>query len=188
MEKAAESEVAPRAPVDSGEPAEDEQKVRLESNDVPPKSVAISRKAINLSEMLKTMLADLDGEKAEVVIPLPNVDGVTLELIVEWAEHHKNDPAPFEKRRVNEDDSEDSDSDDDEQDPEVSLVFTHYSYFVFVMHSWGDRRNYGTDDVMLTVTPVSPRMHYKNDEPNLSSLLLLYSFNETNSFLRIISG
>jgi hypothetical protein len=42
------------------------------------------------------------------------------------------------------------------------------TYFVFVMHSWWDRLNYGTDDVMLTdnVTPVSPRMHNKNEEPN----------------------
>ena len=29
-----------------------------------------------------------------------------------------------------------------------------------------DRLNCGTDAVMLTVTPVSPRMHNKNEEPN----------------------
>ena len=41
-----------------------------------------------------------------------------------------------------------------------------YTSFV-VMHSWWDRLNYRTDDVMLTVTPVSPRMHNKNEEPNI---------------------
>jgi hypothetical protein len=40
----------------------------------------------------------------------------------------------------------------------VIIVIT---YLVFVMHSWWDRLNFNTDDVMLTVTPVSPRMHTK---------------------------
>lgn len=33
-----------------------------------------------------------DGEP----IPLPNVDGSTLKLIIEWANHHKDDPASAE--------------------------------------------------------------------------------------------
>jgi hypothetical protein len=34
------------------------------------------------------------------------------------------------------------------------------------MNSWWDQLSYGTDDVVLTVTPVSPRMRNKNEEPN----------------------
>jgi hypothetical protein len=40
------------------------------------------------------------------------------------------------------------------------------TYFVFVMHSWWNRLNYKTDDVMLTGTLVLPIMHNKNEKPN----------------------
>jgi hypothetical protein len=43
----------------------------------------------------------------------------------------------------------------------IAILAMVITYFVFVMHSWSHRLNYGTDDVMLTVTPVSPRMHNK---------------------------
>jgi len=38
--------------------------------------------------------------------------------------------------------------------------------FAFVMHSWWDRFNYGTDDVMPTVKPDLSRMHNKNEVGN----------------------
>ncbi len=40
------------------------------------------------------------------------------------------------------------------------------TYFVFVRHSWWDRRNCERDVISAIVKPVSPRMHIKNEEPN----------------------
>jgi hypothetical protein len=46
----------------------------------------------------------------------------------------------------------------------LNPTITTITYFVFLIHSCSDRLNYATHDVMLTVTPVSPRMHNKNEE------------------------
>lgn len=50
---------------------------------------------VKCSGTIKTMLDDLglDGEE-EAVIPVPNVSSGILRLILQWANHHKNDPTP----------------------------------------------------------------------------------------------
>uniref|UniRef100_A0A914XQH1 Skp1-related protein n=1 Tax=Plectus sambesii TaxID=2011161 RepID=A0A914XQH1_9BILA len=95
--------------------------IQLCSNDDPPVSFTVPRKAVELSKTIKTMLEDLEGfDMEQTPIPLPNVDGPTLELIVKWVEQHQDDPPPVEKPRVEDDDSDDSDADDD-QEPEVVI-------------------------------------------------------------------
>lgn len=47
-----------------------------------------------ISGTIKTMLQECltDTGDGDVVIPLPNVNSSILEKILEWADHHKNDP------------------------------------------------------------------------------------------------
>ncbi len=48
----------------------------------------------------------------------------------------------------------------------LSFISISIWLFVFIIHSWSDRLNYATDDVTLTVTPVSQKMHKKNEVGN----------------------
>src|SRR5699024_636731 len=67
--------------------------IKLVSNDNEVFEVELE--VANMSEMLKTMLKNLgvDDTDAEP-IPLQNVNGRILNLIIKWATHHKDDPAP----------------------------------------------------------------------------------------------
>jgi len=47
------------------------------------------------------------------------------------------------------------------------LLFLDIYLLHFFMHSWWDRRNCERDVISSIVQPVSPRMHKKNEEPNL---------------------
>ncbi|RKP01330.1 hypothetical protein CXG81DRAFT_12152 [Caulochytrium protostelioides] len=45
------------------------------------------------SAMIKNLIGDF-GEEAEHPIPLPNVTGPILAKVIEYADHHKDDPPP----------------------------------------------------------------------------------------------
>ena len=50
-----------------------------------------------MSQTIKTMMEDLGMEDGqEEVVPLPNVDGAVLKMVIDWAKHHKEDPKPTE--------------------------------------------------------------------------------------------
>lgn len=66
-------------------------------------------------------MIDVGETSLECGIPLPNVDGATLALIVKWIEKHQDDPPAVEKPPGDDDDSDDSDSDEEEQEPEVII-------------------------------------------------------------------
>lgn len=52
-----------------------------------------SLKVIRCSETIKTMLEDLGiDENVNEVIPLPKVNSTTLSKVLEWANHHQDDP------------------------------------------------------------------------------------------------
>ncbi|XP_057337532.1 S-phase kinase-associated protein 1-like [Microplitis mediator] len=65
--------------------------IKLESNDKEIFEVDI--KVAKMSMTIKTMLEDLGlGDSDDEVVPLPNVHSAILKKVVEWAEHHKDDP------------------------------------------------------------------------------------------------
>lgn len=76
--------------------AGDEAKITLKSKDDKPfeTSLKIARTSKTIDDMIKNL--DLDEEKLQLDEPLtlPNVDGVILEKVLEFAEHHKNDADP----------------------------------------------------------------------------------------------
>lgn len=68
----------------------------LQSNDHPAVEYKVSRDAAKMSGLLKDMLDDQEG--ADAIIPIPNVSGRTLRLVLEYMEYHcKNRAEPIEK-------------------------------------------------------------------------------------------
>ncbi|KOS18611.1 E3 ubiquitin ligase complex SCF subunit sconC [Escovopsis weberi] len=69
-----------------------QQKVWLVSNDNA--TMEIDRSVAERSVLLKNMLEDLNGAgvSQENPIPIVNVNEAVLRKIVEWCEHHRNDP------------------------------------------------------------------------------------------------
>lgn len=66
-------------------------KLKSSDNDVFDVDVEVAK----ASNTIKTMIEDLglkEDEKEEV--PLPNVNSAILKKVIEWADHHKDDPAP----------------------------------------------------------------------------------------------
>lgn len=60
----------------------------LESSD--GQRFPVDKNAAYKSCLLKTMLEDL-GDDSSQTIPLPNVGGATLQKVIDYCEHHKND-------------------------------------------------------------------------------------------------
>jgi len=64
--------------------------ITLMSSDGVEKVVA--RDVAERSILIKNMLEDC--VEIDQAIPIPNVNGSVLTKVIEWCEHHKNDPAP----------------------------------------------------------------------------------------------
>jgi len=65
--------------------------VVLQSNDHPaPVQFLVARDAAKMSGLIKDMLEDQDGD---AVIPIPNVSGRTLKLVLDYVEYHYNNKA-----------------------------------------------------------------------------------------------
>nr|ODN90014.1 E3 ubiquitin ligase complex SCF subunit sconC [Cryptococcus depauperatus CBS 7841]ODN96152.1 E3 ubiquitin ligase complex SCF subunit sconC [Cryptococcus depauperatus CBS 7855] len=71
--------------------AEKKQTVLLTTSD--DEQFTVEKIVAERSAMIKTMLEDL-GEQEGMPIPLPNVSSTVLTKILEWCDHHKNDPLP----------------------------------------------------------------------------------------------
>ncbi|KAJ5446779.1 SKP1 component dimerization [Penicillium cf. griseofulvum] len=55
--------------------------------------ISVERTTAERSVLIKNMLEDL-GDSGEA-IPIPNVNEAVLKKVIEWCEHHKNDPPKF---------------------------------------------------------------------------------------------
>ena len=73
--------------------------VKLVSND--GKEFEVDVELANMSRTIKTMLEDLGLNEGEV-IPLSNIESGILSLVIEWAEHHRNDPPRVEVKEKTE--------------------------------------------------------------------------------------
>lgn len=68
----------------------------LQSNDHPPVEFKVTRETARMSGLLKDMLDDQEG--TEAIIPIPNVSGRTLKLVLEYMGYHcQNRAEPIEK-------------------------------------------------------------------------------------------
>ncbi|KAF3770373.1 hypothetical protein M406DRAFT_354415 [Cryphonectria parasitica EP155] len=68
-------------------------KVTLRANDNSEHPVDLE--VAERSMLLKNLIDDLTLEVATTTpVPLPNVSGPVLVKIIEWSEHHRNDPLP----------------------------------------------------------------------------------------------
>ena len=68
------------------------QKVWLASNDSA--IIEVDRVVAERSMLIKNMLEDIgdEGINAENPIPIPNVNEAVLRKVIEWCDHHRNDP------------------------------------------------------------------------------------------------
>ncbi|KAF4620209.1 hypothetical protein G7Y89_g14612 [Cudoniella acicularis] len=64
--------------------------ITLLSND--GMSVSVDRTVAERSMLIKNMLEDLGEGAITSDIPIPNVNESVLKKVIEWCEHHKNDP------------------------------------------------------------------------------------------------
>ena len=54
-------------------------------------SLQVERKVAERSILIKNLLEDLGGDNDEA-IPIPNVNEAVMKKVLEWCEHHKDDP------------------------------------------------------------------------------------------------
>jgi S-phase kinase-associated protein 1 len=68
------------------------QKIWLSSNDHA--NIEVDRAVADRSMLIKNMLEDLgdDSMSQSNPIPIPNVNEAVLRKVIEWCEHHRNDP------------------------------------------------------------------------------------------------
>ncbi|KAF4977482.1 hypothetical protein FZEAL_6001 [Fusarium zealandicum] len=68
------------------------QKVWLASNDSA--TIEVDRVVAERSMLIKNMLEDVgdDSIRQDNPIPIPNVNEAVLRKVIEWCEHHRNDP------------------------------------------------------------------------------------------------
>lgn len=54
----------------------------------------VERAVAERSVLIKNMLEDIGDSASSEPIPIPNVNEAVLRKVVEWCEHHRNDPPP----------------------------------------------------------------------------------------------
>lgn len=65
-------------------------KITLLSNDGV--AVEVERIVAERSMLIKNMMEDLGDAAISTEVPIPNVNESVLKKVIEWCEHHKNDP------------------------------------------------------------------------------------------------
>ncbi|KAF3930131.1 hypothetical protein ABW19_dt0207676 [Dactylella cylindrospora] len=56
--------------------------------------ITVDKGVAERSILIKNMLEDVGGDFTAQSIPIPNVNDAVLRKVIEWCEHHKNDPPP----------------------------------------------------------------------------------------------
>jgi len=68
--------------------------ITLESSD--GKSFVVDQAVARRSGTIRNLLEVCEGADAAEAVPIPNVSGVILQFVIQWATHHKDDPLPAE--------------------------------------------------------------------------------------------
>ncbi|KAF1915471.1 Skp1 family, dimerization domain-containing protein [Ampelomyces quisqualis] len=71
------------------EASSDKNMIDLTTSDNAP--IKVERKVVERSILIKNLLEDLAGETTEA-IPIPNVNEAVMKKVLEWCDHHKDDP------------------------------------------------------------------------------------------------
>lgn len=66
--------------------------INLQTSDDQITSVDIE--IINCMKTIKTILDELPEDEENIVIPLPNISSSILKRVLQWTNHHKDEPAP----------------------------------------------------------------------------------------------
>jgi len=69
----------------------DATKISLVSNDGV--NIQVDRQVACKSVLIKNLVDDLGDSAFDSPVPIPNVNESVLKKVIEWCEHHKNDPA-----------------------------------------------------------------------------------------------
>ncbi|KAI0110400.1 E3 ubiquitin ligase complex SCF subunit scon-3 [Nemania sp. FL0031] len=64
--------------------------IALQSND--NHVIDVEKTVIERSTLIKNMLEDLGDAAIGQIVPIPNVTEPVLRKVIEWCEHHRNDP------------------------------------------------------------------------------------------------
>lgn len=76
-------------------------KIRIQSSD--GEIFKVELEVAKKSKTIRTMLEDLgiettsEEEEIKEILPLPNVNAMILKKVIDWCEHHKNEPEPPEE-------------------------------------------------------------------------------------------
>ena len=75
--------------------------IKLQSNDGETISVPldIAKEMITIKTMLEDLGIGEEDTNEEEVVPLPNVDANVLKKIIEWTQHHKENPVQIKETR-----------------------------------------------------------------------------------------
>jgi len=65
-------------------------KIRLSTSD--SQVVEVERDVAERSMLIKNLLTDIPYDESSEAIPIPNVTEAVLRKVIEWCDHHKNDP------------------------------------------------------------------------------------------------
>jgi len=98
-------------------------KVKLQSSD--DHEFEVDFELIKKSVTLKNMLEDI-GEGEDMPIPLPNITANILEKVIEYLEHHKNDPSPNDDDENKEEKEEKEEKKDDKRTDNIDEWDTNF--------------------------------------------------------------
>jgi len=101
--------------------------------------ITIDRAVADRSILLKNMIEDLGEDNVQnTPVPLPNVNEAVLRKVIEWCEHHRNDPVQTNEE---ENDARKKTSDIDEWDQKFMQVDQEMLFEIILAANYMDIKN-----------------------------------------------
>lgn len=105
-------------------------KLKLKSSDGQIHEV--DRKLLEKSSLIKNMIEDI-GEDSDNPIPIAKVESAILKSVIEWVEHHQNDPVPDPSQKPLEPNRSRDCDDIDDWDREFCRAFDNEALFKLIL-------------------------------------------------------